>query len=323
MTRLRTLALTSGWLAVLGCNQPEAKPPQVSATSCADFAERVCAEASHVSPICKSLKKSLELWTPEACAVALENVSTTLQKVAEKRKPCIELTDKLCAELGPNSKACSTIQSSAKGYTGERCAAMLSRYSDVRDDLKREDVAAQPGPTPEQLNKLASSASLAFGPADAKVTAVWFFGLEDPYSARATATVQTIRQKYAGQVRFVLRQFPLPYHRNAHIAAQAALAAHAQGKFWQFYEKALDNQSQLGRDKLDGYAAEAGLNVAKFKKAMDERSHSAEVEADYNLGRSVGVERTPVLFLNGQRVSNPADTAAVEQAIEQALKSPS
>jgi protein-disulfide isomerase len=62
---------------------------------------------------------------------------------------------------------------------------------------------------------------------------------------------------------------PLPFHNNAHIAAEAALAAHEQGKFWEMHDKLFANQQGLDKDSLVKYASELGLDVGKFKAALE------------------------------------------------------
>ena len=62
---------------------------------------------------------------------------------------------------------------------------------------------------------------------------------------------------------------PLPFHDKAHLAAEAALAANEQGKFWEMHDKLFANQQALDRPNLEKYAEELGLNMAKFKAALD------------------------------------------------------
>ncbi len=116
----------------------------------------------------------------------------------------------------------------------------------------------------------------------------------------------------------MFRQFPLSFHKSAKPAAQASLAAHAQGKFWQYHDKLFANQSKLDRASLEQYAKDLGLNMAEFTKAMD--SNGAAVDADVKLGGQAGVSGTPSLFINGKKVSNPTNFEAVEQMIHTALK---
>ena len=75
-----------------------------------------------------------------------------------------------------------------------------------------------------------------------------------------------MKEKYGTRVRFVFRQFPLPMHENARGAAEAALAANAQGKFWEFHDKLFQNQSKLTREGLEGIAKEAGLDRRRVQE---------------------------------------------------------
>jgi protein-disulfide isomerase len=128
-----------------------------------------------------------------------------------------------------------------------------------------------------------------------------------------------VKEKYGTRVRFVFRQFPLPMHENARGAAEAALAANAQGKFWQFHDKAFQNQGKLTRDGLEGIAKDAGLDVVAFKKALDSKTFAADVDSDVKLGESVAVNGTPTMFINGARVANPTSFEAIAAQIDGAL----
>src|SRR6185369_13711414 len=149
---------------------------------------------------------------------------------------------------------------------------------------------------PELQASIAKGNAGAFGPADAKVTVVEFSDFQCPYCSRAATAVDQVKEKYGTRVRFVFRQFPLPMHENARGAAEAALAANAQGKFWQFHDKAFQNQGKLTRDGLEGIAKDAGLDVPAFKKALDSKTFAADVDADVKLGESVAVNGTPTMF---------------------------
>jgi protein-disulfide isomerase len=171
------------------------------------------------------------------------------------------------------------------------------------------------------LAKISTGTNIpAFGPADAKVTIVEFSDFQCPFCSRAATAVHTVKEKYSDKVRFVFRQFPLSFHQNAHLSAEAALAANAQGKFWEFHDKAFANQQKLDRASLEGYAKDIGLNVAEFKKALDDKTYAPTVDAELKLGEEVAVDGTPTMFLNGKRVSNPSDTTELSKEIDEALK---
>lgn len=317
------LILSTLLLTCAGCDKPEPKqppPPPVSATSCHDFAERVCAEVTQPSPLCRAAKEISDVMANEACAVALTNFDTSVKKIAEKRKPCTDLVDKICADLGPTTQSCNTVKTSTVTFPPDRCTTMLGQYAEVLKPMKLQEDKLKPL-SPESIAKLAADTAPAFGPADAKVTFVEFFDFQSPYSGRVTSVVQQLREKYGKQVRFIYRAFPVAAHRDSHLAAQAGLAAHAQGKFLAFHAKAFSNQSTMGRDALERFAKEVGLDVAKFKAALDAKTYAPAVDADVKLGEEVVVDRTPAMFLNGKRIANPADVNGIAGEIEAALKS--
>jgi protein-disulfide isomerase len=195
---------------------------------------------------------------------------------------------------------------------------MMQHYAEVVADLKKQEEKNKPL-TPEKQAKMVEGEAPAFGPKDAKVTIVEFSDFECPFCSRAADASHKIKEKYGDKVRFVFRQFPLSFHAHAHLAAEAALAANAQGKFWEFHDKLFANQKGLERDKLEAYAKELGLDLTKFKKALDDKAHAATVDAEMKLGEEVAVDGTPTMFLNGARVANPTDFDAIAKDIDKAL----
>ena len=82
-------------------------------------------------------------------------------------------------------------------------------------------------------------------------------------------------------------------------ASTAALAANAQGKFWEFHDQLFKNQQALDRPQLEEHAKKSGLDVTQFKKSLDEKKFGDQVEADMKLGEKVQVQGTPTMFLCG------------------------
>ncbi len=305
-------------LAGAGCNQN--KGPVGTATSCADYAKKVCAEAGDDSPTCGAFKTSTEMMPPDACAIALTKVDLVKKKLGEKRKQCDTLQAKLCADLGETTQTCEMVKRETKNFQPERCDMMMQHYAEVLADLKRQEDKNKPL-APEKVAKIAEGEAPAFGPADAKVTIVEFSDFQCPFCSRAADVAHKVKEKYSDKVRFVFRQFPLSFHQNAHEAAQAALAANAQGKFWEYHDKLFENQKALTRADLEKYAKETGLNVDAFKKALDAKTYAATVDAELKLGEEVAVDGTPTMFLNGARVANPTDFEGISKQIDEALKS--
>lgn len=307
--------------ATAACNPPEkvvAPPPKADAAACTGYAEKLCAEAGNDSPTCASLKTTLELLPPAACAAGMTDLAFTKAKLGEKGKKCEELVTKLCADLGPETDTCAMVKTQTKSFPPERCAMMLDKYGDVVAELKQMEAKNKPL-APEQIAATTAPDAPSFGPADAKVTIVEFSDFQCPFCTRAANAAQQIKEKYGDRVRFVFRQFPLGFHENAHIAAQASLAAHAQGKFWELHDRMFADQAKLDRASLEQAAKEIGLDVAAFKKALDDKTHAAAVDADFKLGQSVAVEGTPTMFLNGKRVVDATNFDSLAKQIDAAL----
>jgi protein-disulfide isomerase len=157
----------------------------------------------------------------------------------------------------------------------------------------------------------------ARGPADAPVTVVLFSDFQCPYCKKVEPTLEALQQEYPGKVRVVWKNFPLDMHPSARLAAAAALAAHAQGKFWAMHDRMLENQTALDRASLEGYARAVGLDAARFQVALDRTA--AAVEADVKQGMSLGVTGTPTVFVNGRRVVGAHPLATFKALIDQEL----
>jgi protein-disulfide isomerase len=102
-------------------------------------------------------------------------------------------------------------------------------------------------------------------------------------------------------------------------AAEAAMAANAQGKFWQMHDKLFGNQQALDRPSLDKYAQEIGLNMAKYKVAMDSHLYKQQIEDDSKAGTAVGASGTPAFFINGQSLSGAQPFDSFKKVIDAEL----
>jgi protein-disulfide isomerase len=143
----------------------------------------------------------------------------------------------------------------------------------------------------------------SWGPTDALVTIVKFTDFQCPFCSRGANTMKQVRKAFKGKVRIVYKHNPLAFHRQAHIASQAALAANAQGKFWQYHDKLFANYRSINKANLIKWAKELGLDTGKFKAALDNGTYKAQVNRDLAYGRTVGVRGTPNFFVNGRKVA--------------------
>ncbi len=154
------------------------------------------------------------------------------------------------------------------------------------------------------------------GPDDALVTIVEWSDFECPYCARNAPVLEGIRKKYGDQVRLVFRHYPMPFHRNAMIAAEAAAAAAAQGKFWAYHAQLWASFGSLSRADLDGFAKAAGLDMVAFRAALDEHRYRNAIVAEAAAAEAFGVDGTPTMFINGQPIVGSREPADFERIVD-------
>jgi protein-disulfide isomerase len=179
-----------------------------------------------------------------------------------------------------------------------------SNNVDVKLEPPRKEVAAT-GP--------------AKGPENAPVTIVEFSDFQCPYCSRATETVSKVMETYPGKVRVVFRMFPLDFHEHAPKAAEAALCANEQGKFWEYHDSLFKNQQNLGVDGLKEQAKTVGLDEAKFDQCLSSNKFAEQVKKDVAAGKEVGVRGTPAFFINGRPLSGAVPFDEFQKAIDSEL----
>ena len=157
------------------------------------------------------------------------------------------------------------------------------------------------------------------GEADAAVTLVEYGDYECPDCGRAYPILKAVRRRFGRRLRFVFRNFPLrESHPHAERAAEAAEAAGAQGKFWEMHDRLFERQFALDDYALGEYAAELGLDVARFRRDLESGVYRRRVRDDFRTGIMSGVNGTPTLFVNGVRHDGPSDLEALVAALEAA-----
>jgi protein-disulfide isomerase len=161
----------------------------------------------------------------------------------------------------------------------------------------------------------------SWGSANAPVTIVEFSDFQCPFCSRVVPTVKQIKDTYAGKVRIVWRNYPLPFHPKAPLAAEAAMAAHAQGKFWDMHDKMFENQHNLERTDLEKYASEIGLDLSRFKADLDSGRYKGDVQADVQYANSLpgGGMGTPTFFINGRKIAGAYPFEKFDEMIKTAL----
>jgi protein-disulfide isomerase len=169
-----------------------------------------------------------------------------------------------------------------------------------------------------KIETVPTSGAPARGSVDAPITVVMFSDFECPFSRKAEATIHAVEAAHPGDVRVVFKNLPLPMHDNARIAAKAALAADAQGRFWAMHDALFGHQHVLDRASIDGYAKDLGLDVARFDRDLDDPKTEARVAQDEADADALQVKGTPTFFVNGRRITGAQPKEVFEQAIAKA-----
>jgi protein-disulfide isomerase len=151
------------------------------------------------------------------------------------------------------------------------------------------------------------------GPDDAKVVIVEFADFQCPACKQMDGTLSQIAQEYEGKVQVVFRNYPLDNTCNASIqskihdsackAAVMARCAGQYGKFWPYHKTLFENQKAINEAQLKSWAKDLGLTDDQIAACWDSPDLLAKVKDDIELGNKLGVDATPTIFINGQKVT--------------------
>lgn len=171
----------------------------------------------------------------------------------------------------------------------------------------------------QKVNEIGSDDHVR-GPHDAALTVIEYGDFQCPYCARAHAALQELDGQFGG-IRLAYRHLPLSdFHPLAELAAEAAEAAHKQGKFWDMHDALFERQTEVMEpDDLAALAASLGLDIERFRDDVVGRGARARVQADAARAAHDGAHRTPSFFINGVPYHGDSDAASLEQAFSAAL----
>jgi predicted DsbA family dithiol-disulfide isomerase len=157
-------------------------------------------------------------------------------------------------------------------------------------------------PQPKFMVDIAPGNSPSFGKADAKVNVIEFSDFQCPFCSRAADTLNQLKKKYGSKVKFTFKQFPLPIHKDARLAAEASMCVNDQGsdKFWKFHDLAFKNQDKLEKANLEKWAKDVGADSKKFTECLDSKKFTSIVQGELDEGSKAGISSTPTFFINGR-----------------------
>ena len=159
------------------------------------------------------------------------------------------------------------------------------------------------------------------GPEDAPVSMVEYGDFECPHCAAAHPMLKRVQQRMASRLCFAYRHMPLAQvHPNAELAAEAAEAAGAQGKFWQMHDALFEHQEQLGPDLIPVLAERLGLDVERLVDELNAGRYRDKVREDFMGAVRSGAAGTPTFFINGERYEGAYDESALVTALDVAAR---
>ena len=163
------------------------------------------------------------------------------------------------------------------------------------------------------------SAAPVKGNASGRVTVVEFVDYECPHCKHAQTLMRQVVEEYPSDVKTVFKHFPLSAHANARLAAEGAVAAHKQGKFWPYNEKVWANSDNLTPAVIEKAAKESGLDVARWRADLQSEAVKGRVQADKSEGNDLGISSTPSIYINGRKYEDPIEIASFRDWIDEEL----
>jgi hypothetical protein len=156
------------------------------------------------------------------------------------------------------------------------------------------------------------------GATSGRVTLVEFADYQCSHCKEAQAVLQPLLAKRASEVTLYFKHFPIS-SKQALNAAMAATAAQNQGKFWPFSERIWESSDQLTPAVLESLAKELGLDFARWYDEVGSEGVRGHVQRDRTEARSLAIQRTPALFINGRRYTDAIDLPSLEDWIDEEL----
>lgn len=156
------------------------------------------------------------------------------------------------------------------------------------------------------------------GPATAPITIIGFSDYECPFCKKGEESISEVMAKYGDKVRYIHRDYPLPFHKVARPAAEAARCCNEQGKFWEVHD-AIFKAEGLTVEKITEIAVGAGCDKTKLEACLADGHIKVMIDEDMTAGGDVGVSGTPAFFVNGRMLSGAQPLAAFTTIIDAEL----
>ena len=257
----------------------------------------------------------------------------TTSRLARLLKNCLPLALATAVMTAAPAAIAETPATAPAAPNDAALDAILQELKTIRQVL--EKIEKQGGKTAQRpsrptTGKVSIKGKHTMGAADAPVTVVEFADYQCPYCLRFTRTTfPLLKQKYidTGQVRWVALNLPLPFHKDARKAAQAAHCAGEQDKFWEMREILFNNPQKLNVENLPAHAASLSLDMDAFNSCLQSERHFAEIDQDAKDANAARLTGTPSFIIgksaseeiNGQVVIGAQPMKVFDAAINKAL----
>jgi predicted DsbA family dithiol-disulfide isomerase len=157
------------------------------------------------------------------------------------------------------------------------------------------------------------------GSPGAPVTIVEFVDYECPHCRRVQPVLRQILDEYRDEVKVLFKHYPLGSHTNAGLAAEAATAAHKQGKFWAYNDKLWNISDSLSPAGMEQIAKDVGLDVTKWRADFESEAVKARVQKDRQQGEALAIAATPTIYINGRQFTDARDVDSMRDWINEEL----
>jgi protein-disulfide isomerase len=152
-----------------------------------------------------------------------------------------------------------------------------------------------------------------------RVTLIEFVDYECPHCKRVQPVMRQAVDEFKNDLRVYFKHYPLPSHPNARLAAEAAVAAQKQGKFWPYNDGVWAHSEGLTPAVLEQIAKDVGLDVEKWRKDLDSDEVRQRVQKDRSDGEALSIQATPTIYLNGREYTDPRDIDSLRDWVNEEL----
>ncbi|MEE4273933.1 MAG: thioredoxin domain-containing protein [Thermoanaerobaculales bacterium] len=173
---------------------------------------------------------------------------------------------------------------------------------------------------PPRVKPVVDASTPMRGPENAPVVIVEYTDYQCPYCVRAQQTIAAILARYGDSVVHVFKNLPLPMHAQAKLAAEGALCAGDQDKFWEMHDWLFANKSNISLETMSAQAGVLELDVPTFTSCVETGAYRAQVDAETREAGSFGIRGTPGFVINGRVLSGAQPFDAFAAVIDDELK---